>query len=262
MFEEKLPYLQFTIHQHVKECRPVHSRREFDSNDREKTVDSENRRRAERRKKEEERPGFPSIISFFDVFVFAFEERQCSSSDDASVVVLQPFESRLDRLSWKSMRLIDLIERSSWGEHPMDVLSLSLDCFWTCPSLSTNSPDLKSRTTRSWDESANRDQSRERPVSFEDLRADLFEMCDIDHSLLKSWGKDRHSIHLDLVDSTDEEQSDWTSTSVQLNMDRQVNQSIEWRLRRETNDRVVLRFVSERINVRLRPENSVGRRYD
>ena len=150
---------------------------------------------------------------------------------------------------------------------------------------------------------------------FEDLRADLFEICDIDHSSLKSSGTETHSI--DLVDCADEEQRDWSSSSthshsnhreicsrdlvehhvelanvdrqadrrvtakprssspwpnnsangrfqfhVQLKMDRQVNQSIEWRLRRERNDRIVLRFVSERINVRLRPESSVGRRYD
>ena len=240
--------------------------------------------------------------------------------DDFSiaVVVLQSFESRLDWLSWKPMRLIHLIEPSPSREHSIVVLSLSLDCLWSCRSLSKNPTDLKSRTTRSCGESANRDRSRERPgVFFEDLRADLFEICDIDHSSLKSSGKEGHSIHV--VDSADEEQSDWTSSSthshsnhreicsrdlvehhvelanvdrqsdrrvtakpryrlsspwpnksangrfqfhVQLNIDRQVNQSIEWRLRRKRNDRVVFRFVSERINVRLRPENSVGRRYD
>ena len=150
-FEEKLSYLKFTIYQHVKECRRLHRGREFDSNDLEETVDSENRRWTERRKKEEERPGFSSIISLSSMCSSLRSKKGIALPDGASivVVVLQSFESRLDRLSWKSRRLIHLIEPSSSREHPMVVLSLSLDYLWTCRSLSKNPIDLKSRTTRS-----------------------------------------------------------------------------------------------------------------
>lgn len=75
IFEEKLSYVKSTIYQKVKECQRGHRGQEFDGNNLENTVNSETRRRIERRKKEEERPGFPSIIAFFDVFVFAFEEK-------------------------------------------------------------------------------------------------------------------------------------------------------------------------------------------